>query len=356
MAEKDLGYVELEWTCPSCEARNPGSATKCKQCGASMPADTKFDLGAEEQLVTDKDKIAAAKAGPDIYCAYCGTRNAATAKVCRQCSAALAEGTARQAGGVVGAYSDKPALPLICPSCGAENKASALKCVKCGSVLGKPVTTPVASPAPATGRGCSPVLIAAVIIGVVAVIGAFIFFSTRSSDTVGQVADYGWKRTIALQALAPVEREAWRDQLPAGSDLLGCRERVFKVVDEPVDGAREVCGTPYIVDTGTGFGQKKQDRRYEVMADYCSYRTMAWIPAAPIVLEGRDLNPQWPSRNLTSNQRAGSQTEEYFIKFRANDRDYTYTTRSLDEYLRLAQGGQWKLTINGMGQITAISQ
>jgi hypothetical protein len=83
---------------------------------------------------------------------------------------------------------------------------------------------------------------------------------------------------------------------------------------------------------------------------------MAWIAAAPIVLEGRDLNPRWPAKNLTSNQRAGEQAEEYFIVFRANDREYTYTTRNLDEYLRLAQEGKWKLTINGFGQITGINR
>src|SRR5512138_1928767 len=149
MAEKDLGFVELEWTCPSCNARNPGSATKCKQCGAPMPADVKFELPPEEQAVTEKDKIAAAQAGPDIYCAYCGTRNASTAKVCRQCGAALTEGTARQLGGVIGAFGGQPAPPLKCPSCGAENKPSALKCVKCGAPLGKPVQ-PAAAPAPAT--------------------------------------------------------------------------------------------------------------------------------------------------------------------------------------------------------------
>jgi hypothetical protein len=198
-------------------------------------------------------------------------------------------------------------------------------------------------------------LIAAIVIGLVIVIGAFVLLGGRSSDTVGQVADFGWRRTIAVQMLAPVEQEAWREQLPAGTELIGCQPRVFEVVDEPVAGAREVCGTPYIVDTGTGLGRKVQDCQYEVLADYCRYRTMAWVTAPPIVLEGRDLNPRWPSRSLASNQRAGAQTEEYFIVFRANDREYTYSTRNLDEYLRLAQGGNWKLTINGFGQVTGVS-
>jgi ribosomal protein L40E len=355
MAEKDLGYVELEWTCPSCNARNPGSATKCNQCGAPMPADTKFELGAEEQLVTDKDKVAAAQAAPDIYCAYCGTRNASTAKVCRQCGAALGEGKAREAGGIVGTFSGKPAPPLICPSCGAENKATALKCVKCGAVLGKPAAAaPEAAAGPARrGRGW---VLPLILVGIALLVGLFLLIrtGTRTTATIGQIADYGWRRSIAVEVLAPVEREAWRDQLPAGVDPLSCQKRVSQVVDQPVAGAREVCGTPYIKDTGTGYGKKVQDCRYEVLEDYCRYRATAWVAAAPIVLEGSDLNPRWPSARLDSNQRAGGQSEEYYVVFRANDREYRYTPRTVDEYLRLAGGGPWKLTINGFGQIASI--
>lgn len=353
MAEKDLGFVELEWTCPSCNTRNPGSATKCKQCGSPMAADTKFELGAEDKAVIDKDKIAAAQAGPDIYCAYCGTRNAATAKACRQCGAPLAEGTARQLGGVVGAFGAQPAPPLKCPSCGTDNKPSALKCSNCGAPLGKPIQNMPAA-APATRRGGLGFL-PLILLGVVMLIVVVVVIGRRSNNTVGQVADFGWRRSIAVQALAPVEREGWMDQLPAGVDVIGCQKQVFQMVDQPVAGAREVCGTPYVVDTGTGFGKKQQDCQYEVLADYCRYRTTAWISAPPIVLEGSDLNPRWPAANLGSNQRSGAQTEEYYIVFHANDRQYTYTTRDLDEYLRLAQGGPWKLTINGFGQITGIN-
>jgi hypothetical protein len=218
-------------------------------------------------------------------------------------------------------------------------------------VLTKPVIAP--PPAPSTrpgGLGIVPLIL----LGVVVLIGAFVLLGRRSSDAVGQVADFGWRRSIAVQALAPVEREAWFEQLPAGVEVIGCRKQVFQVVDQPVPGAREICGTPYVVDTGTGYGQKKQDCQYEVLADYCRYRTMAWVTAPPIVLEGRDLNPRWPAANLRATERAGGQTEEYFVVFQTADRQYTYTTRSLDEYLRLAQGGQWKLTINGFGQITEI--
>lgn len=353
MAEKELGYVELEWTCPNCNTRNPGSAPKCKQCGAAMPADVKFEQAAEEHLITDKTKIDAAKSGPDIYCAYCGTRNASTAKVCKQCGAALAEGTARQAQGVVGALRDKPAPPQKCPNCGTENKANALKCANCGAPLGKAVPAATAPVAPATRPGGIGIL-PLILVGVVLLIGVFIFLGRRSSDTVAQVADYGWRRVIAVQQLAPVTREGWLEQLPAGVDVVGCQKEVYQTVSQPVPGAREICGTPYVVDTGTGFGKVQQDCEYQVFADYCQYRTMEWVVGPPLILEGSDFNPRWPAANLGANQRAGAQSEEYTIVFRANDRDYTYTTRNLQEYLELAQGTRWKLTINGFGQITGI--
>lgn len=354
MAEKELGYVELEWTCPSCNTRNPGSAPKCKQCGTPMPAEVKFEQAAEETLITDQAKVDAAKAAPDIYCAYCGTRNVSTAKVCKQCNAPLAEGTARQVAGVVGGFRDKPAPLQRCPNCGTENKASALKCVSCGAALGKAVPAASSAPAaPATRRGGIGI-IPLILLAVVVVVAAFVILGRRSSDAVAQVADYGWRRTIAVQQLAPVTRDGWREQLPAGVDILGCREEVFQTVDQPVPGSREICGTPYVVDTGTGFGKVQQDCQYQVLADYCQYRTMEWVVGPPIILEGRDFSPRWPAANLGENQRPGGRSEEYFIVFRADGQDYTYTTRSLEEYLKLARGLRWKLTINGFGQITSI--
>ncbi len=356
MAEKSLGYVELEWTCPSCNTRNPGTAQKCKQCGTPMPEDVKFEQAAEEKVTTEAAVVEAVKAGPDIYCAYCGTRNASTAKSCRQCGALLAEGTARSAGGVLGGLRDRPAPPQKCPSCGTENAATALKCSNCGSPLGKAV--PATPPPPVTAaRPAGMGIVPLILLGILVLLGVFFVMGQRSTDTVGQVVDFGWRRIINIEALVPVTREGWLDEIPAGVQVGNCRQRVYQVVSQPVPNSREVCGTPYVVDTGTGYGEVKQDCQYEVLADYCQYRTVAWTTAPALVLEGRDLNPQWPVVNaLGENQRPAGRSEEYVITFRAGDRDYTYSTRNLDEYLALAQGGQYVLTINGFGQVTSIAQ
>ena len=57
MAQKELGYVELEWTCPACNTRNAGSARKCTQCGASQPEAVKFEQAPDEKLITDEAKL-----------------------------------------------------------------------------------------------------------------------------------------------------------------------------------------------------------------------------------------------------------------------------------------------------------
>lgn len=359
MAKKSLGYVELEWTCPSCNTRNPGSARKCLQCGTAQGEDIKFEQAPEEQILTDETKIAAAQAGPDIYCAYCGTRNPATAERCKQCGAPLGEGKARAAGEVLGGLRAEKAAPVQCPSCGSDNPATAVKCANCGAPLAKAAPPPPA----AKPAGCSPVLLILLGLALLAVLFLVISRGGRDGGDVppavmlsGQVSDYSWRRVIATEALVPITREGWRDALPSGAELLQCSQRVYKTVDDPVPGAREVCGTPYVVDKGSGFGEVMQECRYEILADYCQYRTLAWSTGPPLVLEGHDLNPRWPdTTQLTQDQRAGRRSEEYTIVFQANDRTYTYRTSNAEEYRTLVEGAAWNLDINRNGQITRIS-
>lgn len=364
MAKKSLGYVELEWICPSCNTRNPGSALKCLQCATPHPEDVKFEQAPEEKILTDEAQIAAAKAGPDIYCAYCGTRNPATAKHCKQCAAPLGEGKARAAGEVVGGLRAEPAAPAKCPACGTENPAMALKCANCGAPLGK---APAPPPPAAQPGGCG--ILPLILLGLALLAAIFLFVSLGGRDDsgtqgegpsstalAGQITDYSWRRVITLEALAPITREGWMDELPAGVEVLQCRKQVYEIVDEPVPGAREVCGTPYVIDQGSGYGEVVQDCRYEILADYCQYRTLAWTTGPPLVLEGRDLRPRWPdTAQLRTDQRPGRRSEEYTIVFQANDRTYTYKTDDPEEYQTLIRGAAWNLNINRFGQITSIS-
>ncbi len=61
MAQKSLGYVQLVWTCPNCLTKNPGNYRFCKNCGASMPENVKFEQPIKEEIITDQALIDEAK-------------------------------------------------------------------------------------------------------------------------------------------------------------------------------------------------------------------------------------------------------------------------------------------------------
>ena len=352
---KELGYVELEWTCPTCKTRNPGTAKICSGCGAAQPQNVEFETPAQAELTKDQDKIAQAKAGPDIHCAFCGARNPAGAKVCHQCGADLTEGKARQTGQVVGAYDPNAPKEVKCPSCGMMNPASARTCSRCGAPLARqevPQAAPV--PAPASGgRGNMGWVLIAVILLVAVGLGAFVFMSFRTNDTTAQVSGAHWERSIDIIAPMPVRNSAWRDQLPAAANNVSCRQEFRYTSSEPVAGAREVCGTPYTVDTGTGMGRVVQDCEYQVYDDMCSYTTLQLAVINTVVSEGEGFTPKWPVASLAAEQKLGDRRERYVCEFSGDGSNYSYTVRSLDEYEQCQTGSRWKLQVNSFGDVVA---
>lgn len=357
MAKESLGYVELEWTCPFCGGRNPGRSRVCVHCGAAQPADVKFEKAAEDKIVTDAAALEAAKAGPDIHCAYCGTRNPGNAKTCAQCGADLTEGTKRESGQVVGAKEDKKAT-LVCANCGTENEPSALKCKNCAALLKKPEAPPP-PPAPAATRSSSagsPVMI----LGIVAALllcGAIAFFFMRGSKTeqgTAEVVDAYWERSVIILAPLPSQRNAWRDQVPAGANNVSCSQRERGRSAFQTQNSKEVCGTPYIVDQGSGFGEVVQDCEYIVYDDYCSYTVIALLPLRTVVESGRDANPRWPEPQLASEQKLGDRNETYQVVFDVDGKRYTVPVRSVDEYRRYQIGSEWLVEVNGFGSIVSI--
>jgi len=320
-----------------------------------MPADVKFEQPAEEKLITDESKIAAAKAGPDIHCPFCGARNPAGATTCVQCMGDLTGGTGREKGEVIGAHRDQPAPDVACPYCGTMNPASALKCQQCGSSLAETREKPQAEPATAVRAPNRTVTY--IIVGVVATLvllcGSYFFFANRTDDVVGTVSDVMWVRTVNVEALRPVERQDWRDEVPAGAEILSCEQDVRSTQSNPAPNAVEVCGTPYTVDTGTGVGEVVQDCEYEVYDDYCRYSAEEWQVVDQVQLEGHDLNPQWPNFQPAADERTGSQDASYTIIFRTDGDTYRYNTNET-EFMQAQPGSQWILKINTFNDVNDI--
>ncbi len=360
MAKKTLGYVELIWTCPRCATKNPGPNKFCTGCGAPQPEDVKFEQAPDAALLTDPEKIALAKAGPDVHCPYCNARNPAGTKFCGACGGDQSAAKARASGGVVGAFSTTSALatPIVCPSCGTSNPARALKCSNCGAQLSSLAS---AAPAATTAGAGAPKLskktlaIGGVIGGaLLALCVCIAILSARTSGVNATVASVGWERSVAIQAMQPVEREAWQDEIPSDAQQGSCSLKHRYTQDDPAPNSVEVCGTPYTVDTGTGIGEVRQDCVYEVSDDWCSYTVMDWVTVDTATLRGQDLNPQWPSVSLASDRRYGDQQESYSVVFSANGKTYTITPNSESEFLRYQPGSAWVLNVNTFGSVVSV--
>lgn len=356
MTQKELGYVELEWTCPVCKTRNPGTQSTCSGCGAAQPENVTFETPVQADLTEDKEKVERAKAGPDIHCAFCGARNASTAKVCRQCGADLTQGKARESGSVVGAYAPNTGAMVRCASCGMDNPASARQCVRCGAPLGKDIIAPpppAATPQPMPASGGKMGMIIFAVVAVLIVVGAGWFLTSlfRTSDTIASVVDARWERSIAIMGPVPVRANGWRDEVPAGAAQLSCRQEVRSTSDSPQPGASEVCGTPYTLDTGTGMGRVVQDCEYQVYDDYCSYMTTQWGVIDTVVSSGVGLAPQWPGATVASGQELGQRTERYVCVVQVDGKRYDFPLRTVDAYERCEPGSQWSISVNGLGDV-----
>lgn len=359
MAKKTVGYVELEWSCKRCGTRNPGTQKVCSNCGAAMSEQDQFELPAQQELITDKEKLEQAKKGPDIICPYCGTRNPAGAESCAQCSGGLKEGKAREQGQVLGALSTAPVPEENCPFCGTPNPVNAQRCKHCnGSLVKTPAAPPQPAQPPSSGSAAKKVglgLCGAVAVGflVLACI-IFLVLSMRTEAITAEVQSVHWERSIAILEERPVKHEDWEDSIPAGADKGSCQEKLRETVSEPVAGANEVCGTPYTVDKGSGVGEVVQDCEYEVYDSWCSYTQLEWTVTDTEIAQGDDLNPFWPVVSLSNVQREGDRVEEFTVTFWSDSKNETYTMSVSDagSFAQYLPGSEWDLKVNTFGHVS----
>lgn len=358
MTKKSLGYVEIEWVCPNCGGKNPGPVKTCGACGSPQPENVQFIQARREELLTDEEAVARAKAGPDVHCPYCGARNPAGATVCTQCGGDLAEAARREAGTVLGAFRSGPAGEAVCPSCGSPNPDTAHTCANCGASLAQPTPEPAAArPAPPVAARKPNRLVAilgALLLCVCGGAAIFLFLSSSTETTKGAVQQVGWAREVAIERLQPVQHEAFQDDIPAGAQILSCSLEFQHTQSEPAPNAQEVCGTPYTVDKGSGYAEVVQDCEYQVYADYCKYVAQEWTVVETASLDGDDLAPVWPNPVLSSDERLGAQQEAYTVVFATDAGLKTYTTSDAGEFSQFQIGSAWMLYINKLDVVVSV--
>lgn len=347
---RTLGYVQNEWTCPNCNTRNKGSVKTCENCGAPQPENVPFELPSEQKFVRDEASINAAKAGADIHCGFCGTRNPATAKTCSQCGADLTEGKAREAGRVMQAppISQQPKI-IKCDNCGTENPGINSVCSNCGSPLPKFVATAIA-PQPTAGmnigRPIAPkktnwLLIGGIIafLAVCCVVIGALFLPSKSVEAT--VIDVHWQTNVPVQEIQAVSYSNESGSPPSDAYDVSCH-----------DESRDVC-EQRTIDKGNGYSEVVEECHTETQ-QYCSYTVDEWITIQTYPLEGNNLQPIYDDPNISSGQRLGDTSEELTVTFSTPDGEEIYSPATVSEFQQYTIGSTWILRMNLAGGVVSV--
>lgn len=342
--EGNRKFVELEWVCPNCDGVNKGSQKTCQSCGAPQPDNVKFRRAADEQILVDEKKIAAAGAGADIHCGFCGTRNPGNAATCSQCGADLKEGKARASGQVLQASAAPKTL--ACSNCGMENSSSDRICKKCGAPLARAAQKqPVAAasqtsePSAAAPKKVNWLLIggiaAALLLCCAVVFGMFVM---PSKTVQGTVTGVEWKTYVPVEELGPVKHTRQTGSVPSKAYNVSCQTENEEICEEKT------------VDQGNGYAEVVRECRTD-NTEYCDYTVDEWKEVQTYTLSGADNFPVYDNPPVQSDQRLGSAREDLTVYFSIPDGQESYTPASVAEFQNFTVGSEWKLTMNALGGV-----
>lgn len=350
MARKTVGYIELEWTCPNCGTRNKGSQKTCVNCGAPQPENVQFEVGANQNMVTDENAIKAAQAGADFICPYCNTRNSGDAKVCKQCGGDLVEAKRRASGAELHEPVAQP--DVTCTNCGTVNPAVNRNCLKCGAPLPRLSTPSMASAASGgvrTGtafpkKKVNPFLIggigAALLICCIALVALF-FLPTSSVQAT--VTDIHWQTSVPVQEIHAVNYSDEPGSPPSDAYNVSCHTETKQVCEEK------------IIDKGNGYGEKVEDCHDESQ-DYCSYTVDEWQTIQTYTLDGHDFSPVYSQPNISSDQRFGNESVDYTVTFDTSKGQKTYSPGDLEKFQQFQVGSVWTLKLNALGGVVSVTK
>ncbi len=348
MSKRSSGFIQLEWECPQCDARNPGPEGSCLSCGAPQPDNVEFVAPAERKFIKDEKSLEHAKAGADIYCAFCDTRNPATAETCSQCGAELAEGEKRKAGGEV---RQRAAAKMVnCPNCEAENLSSNNTCQECGAPLARQKVSAaqldVKGMAAAASKKAAPKrswIIGIILLLIVCCVGGLVFFLSPSEEVTGIVSNVRWETNVPVQEEQEVRHNDERGNPPSEAYNISCHTE-----------SEEIC-TERTVDQGNGYAEVVQDCKTQ-NEEYCSYSMMEWQTIETLTLTGNDYDPRYAQPSLTADQRQGSESIEFNVNFSTEKGLLEYSPSDLTEYRQFQPGSDWTLSLNRLGSIVSVGR
>ena len=354
--KESKGFVQLEWVCPNCDGRNPGPMKTCQNCGAPQPDNVQFHRAADEKVITDEKVVAAAKAGADIHCGFCGTRNPATATTCSQCGGDLKEGKARAAGQVLQAA---PAAPKVvtCTNCGAENPGSERMCAQCGSPLpgasaaaqAIAATRPAPTQAPTAAINAPKKKVNWLVFGgigaalLLCCIAIVVTLVLPSKTLTGTVTNVQWQTSVPLQEIQPVNHTNESGNPPSDAYNLSCHDETQEICEENT------------IDKGNGFAEVVKECHTE-STQYCDYTVDEWNTVQTYTLDGNDLYPVYESPNYSSEQRLGSSSVAFHVFLNTKDGEITYEPGTSSEFQQFEIGSEWTIKLNAIGGVVSVER
>jgi hypothetical protein len=351
MQRRSKGFIKLEWVCPNCEGRNPGPEKTCQNCGAPQPENVQFQRAVEEKIITDENAVKAANAGADIHCAFCGTRNPATAIECSQCGAELKEGKTRKVGDVLQAAPAQPKT-IICANCNFENKGSSSTCEQCGAPLPKKIApaqmniSAGKANTPEVKKRSSPNWLLFGGIGaflILCCLAIIFIFAVPSKSVQGTVTNVYWQTSVPVQEVQPVNYSNERGSPPSSAYNVSC-----------YTDSQEVCEDKTI-DKGNGYAEVVTECHTET-EQYCSYTVDEWKTIQTYDLDGNDLNPVYADPRLASDQRTGSASDTFTIYFSTSDGEITYMPNTVSEFQQFQLGSTWTINLNVVGSVVSVER
>lgn len=123
----------------------------------------------------------------------------------------------------------------------------------------------------------------------------------------------------------------------------------YATSDVPTTRRHEVCGTPYTVDTGTGYGDVLQDCVYEVYAPRCTFETMQWVIVDTLV-QAAGLCARMATPGGCTGSRGGQPQRALYVRC---ERGWCAAQLALtaDTYALCVPQSRWKVAVNGLGAV-----
>jgi hypothetical protein len=335
-----MAIREGKWKCPSCSTVNRGAQMQCEQCGTTRDEKVKFFLDEDAPEVTDEAQLAAAKAGADWVCEFCGNTSPQASAKCTGCGAPKTE-KQRKSGDVTPTAQAAPPPP-----------------------------EPAPAPAPQQ-KGCGPVGIA---IGLVLLFSCvfFAWWSFHSQHEVATVSDARWQRSVEVEDFGPEKDSAW-DRPPDGAydtthktEQRGTRTiqrgtRTEHYKEKTQTGTKKIkTGSK---DLGNGHFEDvyKEEPIYSevektrevpnmveepVFGEKYYFTIDRWHVVRTALAKGGlpAEAPKWPETKLKGKEREGKKTELYLLTFKSPKAGVkTLKAPNQAEWEKFKPGSEWKV-------------